>query len=160
TQSQATVKGRILQSRSHVPLAHVGITIKDSTGAVAYTQTGDKDEKGDYTATILSPGPGLFTLETTYDKFVTYHRTVPGLTAGATLILPDMYLAPTERNCCGELTRTVIGFEQAGGSASASQQKFFFDLFVSVPFKLNRQKDPKANDRREKDQDRAEQIAN
>ncbi len=33
----------------------------------------------------------------------------------------------------GEFSRAIVGFEQAGASASSSTQKFFFDLFVSTP---------------------------
>ncbi len=40
----------------------------------------------------------------------------------------------------GEFSRAIVGFEQAGASASSSTQKFFFDFFVSTPapYKMHR----------------------
>jgi hypothetical protein len=39
--------------------------------------------------------------------------------------------------CGGQLLRSIVGFEQAGASASNSTQKFFFDLYVSRPIHLS-----------------------
>ncbi len=41
----------------------------------------------------------------------------------------------------GELSRTIVGFEQAGASAASSAQRFFFNQYVSVPFPVKQKAD-------------------
>ncbi|MGE5340180.1 MAG: hypothetical protein ACM3SY_01745 [Candidatus Omnitrophota bacterium] len=43
-------------------------------------------------------------------------------------------VTPSQTAGNGEAVRTIIGFEQAGASSTASEQNFFLDLFVSSPF--------------------------
>ncbi len=54
------------------------------------------------------------------------------ITAGAPTVATNISLEP-RRASMGEFARTIVGFEQAGASAAPSTQKFFFDLWLSVP---------------------------
>jgi hypothetical protein len=48
------------------------------------------------------------------------------------VVVPDIRLK-RRKSSVGEFARALTGFEQSGASASDSAQKFFFDLFVSIP---------------------------
>src|SRR5438445_12733778 len=52
--------------------------------------------------------------------------------------LAVLFLGVTSSLCwgqtTGELSRTIVGFEQAGASAASSAQRFFFNEYISVPF--------------------------
>ncbi len=54
------------------------------------------------------------------------------------IVLLALLLTTTISECvaqtAGEFARTIVGFEQAGTSAAPSAQKFFFNLYLSVPF--------------------------
>src|SRR2546428_328423 len=42
------------------------------------------------------------------------------------------------QNQGGDLTTAVVGFEQAGASSARSDQKFFFDFFISRPLPFSK----------------------
>jgi hypothetical protein len=59
------------------------------------------------------------------------------ITAGRTRVATGLQLEE-RRASLGEFARSIVGFEQTGASASASAQKFFFDLSVSIPSPFHR----------------------
>jgi hypothetical protein len=65
------------------------------------------------------------------------------ITAGQTALATSLRLEPRTASV-GEFARAIVGFEQTGASAAASAQKFFFDLWLSVPapFLAHAWKDP------------------
>ena len=57
------------------------------------------------------------------------------------IVLVVLSICPGSSQTTGEFTRTIVGFEQAGASASNSAQRFFFDLCVSIPFPVKQKID-------------------
>lgn len=59
-----------------------------------------------------------------------------GIAAGKLNVAEELRL-PQRKATIGEFARVIAGFEQSGASSAADAQKFFFDLFVSIPTPFN-----------------------
>jgi len=59
-----------------------------------------------------------------------------GIAAGKLNVAEELRL-PQRKATIGEFARVIAGFEQSGASSAADAQKFFFDLFVSIPAPFN-----------------------
>lgn len=53
----------------------------------------------------------------------------------------DLGLEHKRRVTGGQFSRTILGFEQSGASASSSRRNFFLDLSVSIPFPVEQRRD-------------------
>lgn len=161
----AMLAGRLLDENGQhgVPYAAVLLRCEGEVKAELATKT---DANGNYSFSNLPPGNCLIRagkdlspedwdatrkdlkMNKTPDpaKLAFGERTLKGikLTAGQPTLASDIRLEPRKASI-GEFARAIVGFEQSGASAAPSAQKFFFDLWLSVPAPFLPRKYPDPN---------------
>jgi len=105
------------------------IRVANNQGALVATTTSNKD--GVYSISLPdNTGDGYYVFSTEADSYHTQRKVV---VKGSDVKLN----LPIEDRPVSMLTRAVIGYQQAGASATEFEQNYFFDLYVSqtLPFR-------------------------
>jgi len=133
---QATLKGRVVEADSlNNGIVNVLVQIKnEESKEVAFAYT---DDKGYYLINVKSyknPPTKPFIISTEANEYESFTMKGLVLHSGENEDLDKIRLK--KLGAGGEFTRVIAGYQQSGASASNREGRFFYDLYISVPFKI------------------------